>query len=37
LHVKPTLEIIITETPTHLRKRSVPGIPIATIRLADSG
>jgi uncharacterized protein len=37
LHVKPTLEVIVTETPTHLRKRSVPGLPIATIRLADSG
>jgi uncharacterized protein len=37
LHVKPTLEVIITETPTHLRKRAVPGLPIATIRLGESG
>jgi predicted DNA-binding protein with PD1-like motif len=36
LHVKPTLEIILTETPTHLRKRSSPGLPIATIRLDES-
>jgi len=37
LHVKPTLEIIVTETPTHLRKRSLPGLPVATIRLSESG
>jgi hypothetical protein len=37
LHVKPTLEVIVTETPTHLRKRAVPGLPIATIRLRESG
>jgi uncharacterized protein len=36
LHVKPTLEIILTETPTHLRKRSLPGLPMATIRLDES-
>lgn len=37
LRVKPTLEVIVTETPTHLRKRSLPGLPVATIRLAESG
>ncbi|HTJ25010.1 MAG TPA: PPC domain-containing DNA-binding protein [Candidatus Limnocylindria bacterium] len=37
LHVKPTLEVIVTETPTHLRKRSLPDVPIATIRLPESG
>jgi predicted DNA-binding protein with PD1-like motif len=36
LHVKPTLEVIVTETPTHLHKRSLPGLPVATIRLSDS-
>jgi hypothetical protein len=36
LHVKPTLEIIVTETPTHLRKRALPGLPVATIRLSES-
>lgn len=35
LHVKPTLEVIVTETPTHLRKRSLPGLPVATIRLSS--
>jgi uncharacterized protein len=34
--VNPTLEIVLTETPTHLRKRSLPGLPVATIRLAES-
>jgi predicted DNA-binding protein with PD1-like motif len=33
LHVRPTLEVIVTETPTHLHKRSLPGLPVATIRL----
>ncbi len=33
LRVKPTLEVIITETPAHLRKRLLPGLPVATIRL----
>ncbi len=37
LHVRPTLEVIVTETPTHLRKRSLPGLPVATIRLDESG
>lgn len=37
LRVNPTLEIVLTETPTHLRKRSLPGLPVATIRLAESG
>jgi len=37
LYVRPTLEVIVTETPTHLRKRSLPGLPIATIRLSESG
>jgi len=37
LHVAPTLELIVTESPTHLRKRSIPGLPVATIRLAESG
>ncbi len=37
LHVNPTLEIVLNETPTHLRKRSLPGLPVATIRLAESG
>lgn len=36
LTVKPTLEVIVTETATHLRKRSLPGLPVATIRLAES-
>lgn len=36
LYVRPTLEIILTETPTHLRKRSLPGLPVATIRLNES-
>lgn len=37
LHVKPTLEIFVYETPTHLRKRLLPGLPLATIRLSESG
>lgn len=37
LHVHPTLEIVLTETPAHLRKRAVPGLPVATIRLDESG
>jgi uncharacterized protein len=37
LYVNPTLEIILNETPTHLRKRSLPGLPVATIRLEESG
>jgi hypothetical protein len=37
LTVRPTLEIVLTETPTHLRKRSLPGLPVATIRLNESG
>ena len=37
LRVHPTLEIILTETPTHLRKRSLPDLPVATIRLDESG
>ena len=37
MNVNPTLEIMLTETPTHLRKRSVPGQPFSTIRLAESG
>jgi predicted DNA-binding protein with PD1-like motif len=36
LHVRPTLEVIVTESPTHLRKRAVPGLPVATIRLGES-
>jgi predicted DNA-binding protein with PD1-like motif len=36
LSVNPTLEVIVTETPTHLRKRSLTDIPIATIRLSES-
>jgi uncharacterized protein len=36
LIVKPTLEVIVTETPTHLHKRSLPGLPVATIRLSES-
>lgn len=36
LQVRPTLEVIVTETPTHLRKRSLPNLPIATIRLEES-
>jgi len=36
-HVKPTLELILTETPTHLRKRAQPGSAVATIRLDESG
>jgi predicted DNA-binding protein with PD1-like motif len=36
LHVRPTLEVIVTETPTHLRKRVLPGLPVATIRLSES-
>jgi predicted DNA-binding protein with PD1-like motif len=37
LHVRPTLEVIVTETPTHLRKRALPNLPVATIRLRESG
>lgn len=37
LYVRPTLEVIVTETPAHLRKRSLPGLPVATIRLDESG
>jgi uncharacterized protein len=37
LHVKPTLEVIVSETPTHLRKRLLPGLPVATIQLSESG
>lgn len=37
LHVNPTLEIVLTQTPAHLRKRSLPGLPIATIRLGETG
>jgi hypothetical protein len=33
MHVAPTLEIVVTETPTHLRKRAMPGLPLSTIRL----
>lgn len=36
LHVRPTLEIIVTETPARLRKRPEPGMPVATIRLSES-
>jgi predicted DNA-binding protein with PD1-like motif len=36
LNVNPTLEIVLTETPVHLRKRSLPGLPVATIRLNES-
>jgi predicted DNA-binding protein with PD1-like motif len=35
--VRPTLEVIVTETPTHLRKRALPNLPVATIRLRESG
>ncbi|HTV73284.1 MAG TPA: DUF296 domain-containing protein [Candidatus Acidoferrales bacterium] len=28
LHVKPTLEVVVTETATHLRKRAVPGMAL---------
>ena len=34
LHVRPTLEVIVTETPTHLRKRAQRGF--ATIALDRS-
>ncbi len=36
LHVRPTLELIVTVTPARLRKRPEPGMPVATIRLAES-
>jgi predicted DNA-binding protein with PD1-like motif len=36
LYVNPTLEVNVTETPGHLRKRSLPGLPVATIRLGES-
>ncbi len=36
LIVNPTLEVIVTESPTHLRKRALPGLPVATIRLNES-
>jgi predicted DNA-binding protein with PD1-like motif len=36
LRVRPTLEVIVTETPAHLRKRSVPNLPIATIRVDEN-
>lgn len=36
LRVNPTLEVVLTETPTHLRKRALPDLPVATIRLPES-
>jgi hypothetical protein len=30
------LEVNVTETPGYLRKRSLPGLPVATIRLGES-
>ncbi len=36
LYVKPTLEIVLSETPAHLRKRSLPDLPVATIRLDET-
>lgn len=32
-HVRPTLEIIVTESPAHLRKRKDPESGLALIRL----
>ena len=32
-HVRPTLEVIITESPVHLRRRSDPETGLALIRL----
>ena len=32
-HVRPTLEVIITESPTHLHRRSDPETGLALIRL----
>jgi hypothetical protein len=32
-HVRPTLEVIITESPTHLQRRSDPQTGLALIRL----
>jgi predicted DNA-binding protein with PD1-like motif len=34
--INPTAEVIVTETPTHLHKRSVPDYHFATIRLNES-
>lgn len=36
LDVRPTLELIVTETPAQLRRRADPGMPVATIRLSES-
>jgi predicted DNA-binding protein with PD1-like motif len=35
--VRPTLELILTETPTHLRRRHDPATGLALIRLEEPG
>lgn len=35
-HVRPTLEVIVTETPAHLHRRSDPDTGLALIRLSES-
>jgi len=35
-HVRPTLEVVVRETPAHLRRRELPGLGIALIDLANS-
>lgn len=35
-HVRPTLEVIVTETPAHLRRRHDPESGLALISLPDS-
>jgi predicted DNA-binding protein with PD1-like motif len=32
-HVRPTLEVIVTESPAHLRRRSDPETGLALIQL----
>jgi uncharacterized protein len=34
-HVRPTLEVIVTETPAHLRRREDPETGLALITVAD--
>lgn len=36
-HVRPTLEVIVTEAPAHLRKRKDPESGLALIDLEESG
>jgi predicted DNA-binding protein with PD1-like motif len=35
LHVRPTLEVFVTTSPARLRRRKLPDLPVATIRLGE--